>query len=361
MQTGEPYIFFIDTANNALPDFLKKQGLKIHGSNVCTEITLPTSKDRTAVCCLSSLNAVYYDEWKKEQLFIRDVLEMLDNVLTVFIEEAPPELKRAVESAKNERSVGIGLLGLHSYFQSKNIAFESAMAKSLNINIIKHIKTNTDIANHDLAVLRGACPDAWEHGVVVRCSHTLSIAPNASTSIIMGNISPSIEPLSYNVFRQDTESGTFINRNKYLEKVIINESTKYENGKEFIHEVWNSIIANEGSVQHLDWMDSHTKNVFKTAMEIDQRWIIDFAADRQKYVDQAQSVNTFFHPEVNIKYLHAVHFSAWKQGLKSLYYLRSKKLRRASNVTQELTRIRIEDSIDLKEVVNDTVCLACEG
>lgn len=357
MQTGEPYIVFIDTANKALPEWLKAEDQKINGSNLCCEIFLPTSEDRTAVCCLSSLNLEYYDEWKNDPQFIRDVAEMLDNVLTHFIENAPDEIKRARYSAYRERSIGIGALGLHAYFQKNNIPFESALAKSANMRIFRHIKEKLDQANVELADERGACPDAEKHGFNVRFSHTTAIAPNASTSLIMGNTSPSIEPYRANVFRQDTLSGAHVYKNRFLQKVL--EEKCAENNLD-VEEVWSSIISRDGSVQHLDWLDDYTKAVFKTATELDQRWIIDLAGDRQQFIDQGQSVNLFFPPDVGIKYLHAVHFLAWKSGLKGLYYCRSDKLRKADRVSQRVERKRIEEEIDLQEMIDGNTCLACE-
>jgi ribonucleoside-diphosphate reductase alpha chain len=359
MQTGEPYLWFIDTANRALPDYQKAMGLKIHGSNLCSEISLATSPERTAVCCLSSVNLEYWDEWKDNEQFLPDVLEMLDNVLTYFIENAPNTIARARYSAMRERSVGVGALGFHALLQKNNIAFESALAKSLNKRIFSHIRSQLDKANLELAKRRGPCPDAAEAGVMKRFTHVMAIAPNASSSIIMGNTSPSIEPYVANAYRQDTSSGSYFMKNRFLDSIIKTEAEKHGNG--WYDETWASIIANDGSVQHLDWMDEHTKAVFKTAFEIDQRWIIELAADRQEFIDQAQSVNLFFLPDVNVKYLHAVHFMAWKKGLKSLYYCRSTKLRKADRVGQRIERKRIEDEIDMTSLVENNTCLACEG
>ena len=324
-----------------------------------SEISLVTSPERTAVCCLSSVNLEYYDEWKNDPLFLRDVLEMLDNVLQYFIDNAPDTIQRARFSAYRERSVGVGALGYHAYLQKNGIPFESPMAKGKNIQIFKFIKEQLDKANYDLAVERGACPDAAEAGVMKRCSHVMAVAPNATSSIIMGNTSPSIEPFAANVYRQDTSSGAYLNKNKYLDKIICKEAEGKEEA--WYDDVWASIIANDGSVQHLEWMDEWTKEVFKTAQEIDQRWIVEQSADRQQFVDQAISTNLFFMPDTNIKYLHAVHFQAWKQGLKSLYYVRSAKLRKADKVGQRIERKRIEDEIDLQSLVDNAACLACEG
>jgi ribonucleoside-diphosphate reductase alpha chain len=281
---------------------------------------------------------------------------MLDNVLQQFIENAPDTISRAKYSAMRERSIGLGTLGFHAYLQKKHIPFESALAKSANMKIFKNIRSKMDEANVRLANERGACPDAQKHGYNVRFSHMLAIAPNASTSLIMGNTSPSIEPYRANVFRQDTLSGAHVYKNRFLEKIL---EKKCEELKLDINEVWASIISNDGSVQHLDWLDDYTKDVYKTAPELDQRWIIELASDRQEFVDQGQSVNIFFRPDVNIRYLHAVHFQAWKQGLKSLYYCRSDKLRKADRVGQKVERKKIEDEIDLKKLAEGDECLAC--
>lgn len=359
IQTGEPYIWFIDRANEGVPEYQKAIGLKNHGSNLCSEISLVTSPERTAVCCLSSVNLEYFDEWKTNELFLSDTLEMLDNVLTYFISNAPDEISRARFSAERERSVGIGALGFHAYLQQKNIAFEGALAKSVNNQIFSHIKAKLEVANEALAIERGACPDAADFGVMKRCSHTMSVAPNASSSIIMGNTSPSVEPFAANAYRQDTSSGAFLTKNKYLDILLMRLSEgKSENWYE---DTWASIVAHDGSVQHLEELDEYQKDVFKTGIEIDQRWVIEHASDRQKKIDQAQSINTFFRPDVNVKYLHAVHFQAWKQGLKSLYYVRSAKLRKADKVGQKVVRKRIEDEIDLQALVNNDSCLSCEG
>ena len=352
-QTGEPYFIFIDNANDKLPEWLKDQGLQINGSNLCTEIFLPTSKERTAVCCLSSLNLEYYDDWESDRKFIPDVMEMLDNVLDAFVKEAPSSISRAILSAKNERSIGIGTLGLHAYFQKKNMAFEGVMTKVMNRGIYRHIHKECKRGDKLLFDKRGPCIDAKKAGVDRRFSHWTAIAPNASSSLIMGNTSPSIEPYRANVFRQDTMSGAYIQRNKYLEAQL--EELDMSNQK-----IWASITANDGSVQHLDIPDQ-VKDVFKTANEIDQLWLIDLASDRQEFIDQGQSLNLFFRPDVNVKYLHACHFLAWKNGLKSLYYCRSDKLRKADRVGLQIERKRIEDEVDLTAVADGDVCLACEG
>jgi ribonucleoside-diphosphate reductase alpha chain len=356
MQTGEPYLHFIDTSNRHLPDFQKKLGLSIKQSNLCSEIILPTDRERTAVCCLSSLNLEYFEDWRMDSLFLRDVAEMLDNVLQHFIDNAPDAVSRAKFSAYRERSIGIGALGWHAYLQRANIPWESALATSANHKIFGHVRSGLDKANIELGKERGEAPDAV--GTGRRFSHMMAIAPNASSSIIMGNTSPSIEPFRANAYRQDTLSGSSLNKNKYLDKII---KEKCENDSKLdYNEIWSSIIANDGSVQQLDFLDEWTKDIYKTSMEIDQRWLVDHAANRQSYIDQAQSVNLFFRPDVNVKYLHAVHFQAWKQGLKTLYYCRSEKLAKADKVSEKIKRQRLED-IDLKQLVTEEVCLACEG
>jgi ribonucleoside-diphosphate reductase alpha chain len=360
MQTGEPYLHFIDTSNKHMPEFQKKLGLKIRQSNLCSEIILPTDKERTAVCCLSSLNLEYYDEWKNDTVFLRDVAEMLDNVLQYFIDNAPTTVERARFSATRERSIGIGALGFHAYLQRCGIPFESPMAVGRNRQIFKHIREQLDEANQQLGRLRGEAPDAVGSGQ--RFSHLMAIAPNASSSIIMGNTSPSIEPYRANAYRQDTLSGSHLTKNKWLNSVI--EKHLSSNGgtvsQNEYNDIWSSIIANDGSVQHLTWMDDWTKDVFKTSMEIDQRWLVQHAADRQEYIDQAQSLNLFFRPDVNIKYLHAVHFLAWKSGLKTLYYCRSEKIGKADKVSRRIEREVIKE-LDMKAIIDGDVCLACEG
>ena len=357
MQTGEPYIHFIDTSNRKMPEFQKKLGLSIKQSNLCSEIILPTDKERTAVCCLSSVNLEYYDEWKNNPLFLRDVAEMLDNVLQFFIDNAPVHVNRAKFSASRERSIGVGALGFHAYLQRNNIPFESALAVGRNRKIFQHIRERLNEANLQLGEERGQAPDAI--GTGLRFSHLMAIAPNASSSILMGNTSPSIEPYRANAYRQDTLSGAFLNKNVYLDK-IIKEKCEKDSSLDY-NEIWSSIIANDGSVQHLDILDDWAKDVFKTSMEIDQRWIIEHAADRQEYIDQAQSLNVFFRPDVNIKYLHAIHFLAWKTGLKTLYYCRSEKLAKADKVSKKIEREVIKE-LDLKALASDNYegCLACE-
>ena len=354
MHTGEPYIHYIDTSNRMMPQFLKDLGLKIHQSNLCSEIILPTNEERTAVCCLSSLNLEYYDEWKDHPHFLCDVAEMLDNVLEYFILNAPSTIERARYSAARERSIGVGALGFHAYLQRKGVAFEGVMGKVLNNQIFKHIRKGLDDANQILGQIRGPAPDAISSGQ--RFSHLMAIAPNASSSIIMGNTSPSVEPYRANAYRQDTLSGSFLNKNRHLDKVI-KELTKTD---EEYNDVWSSIIANDGSVQHLDILDENQKAVFKTSMEIDQRWVIELAADRQQYIDQAQSLNLFFRPDAHIKYIHAIHFMAWKKGLKTLYYCRSEKIGKADKVSKKIERQVIKE-LDMIQVAQGNDCIACEG
>ena len=357
MQTGEPYLHFIDESNRRLPQWLYEKGLRVHQSNLCSEIILPTNEERTAVCCLSSLNLEYYDEWKNEPLFLRDVAEMLDNVLQHFIDHAPESIARAKYSALRERSIGIGALGWHAYLQRNSIPWESSLAVGRNKQIFKYVRETLDVANKELGSERGEAPDAA--GTGNRFSHLMAIAPNASSSILMGNTSPSIEPYRANAYRQDTLSGSHLNKNRYLDQ-IIQEKAKNEK-EDWADEVWRSIIANDGSVQHLDWMDDWTKDVFKTSMEIDQRWVVQHAADRQVYIDQAQSLNVFFRPDSNIKYIHAVHFQAWKEKLKTMYYCRSDKIAKADKVSKRIEREVIKE-IDLKALAqDDNVCIACEG
>lgn len=356
METGEPYLHYIDTSNRNLPEFQKDLGLKIHQSNLCSEIILPTNEERTAVCCLSSVNLENYDAWSKDSNFLKDVAEMLDNVLQFFIDNAPDEVKRAKYSAQRERSIGIGALGFHAYLQKKRLPWESATAKGANLRMFKLIRSRLDEANLELGKERGEAPDAT--GTGRRFSHVMAIAPNASSSIIMGNTSPSIEPFRANAYRQDTLSGAYLNKNKHLDVLI--QSKIEENPKIDYDETWSSIIANDGSVQHLSFLDEWEKDIFKTAMEIDQRWVIEHAADRQSFIDQAQSLNVFFRPDVNIKYLHAVHFLAWKRGLKTMYYCRSEKLGKADRVSKRIEREVIKE-IDMQALIDEDSCLACEG
>jgi ribonucleoside-diphosphate reductase alpha chain len=357
METGEPYIHFIDTSNKMLPEFQKALGLKIHQSNLCSEIILPTNKDRTAVCCLSSVNLEHYDSWSRNPTFLKDVAEMLDNVLTYFIDNAPDQVARAKFSAMRERSIGIGALGFHAYLQKNNIAWESWQATSANVRMFKHIRSKLDEANLELGTERGEAPDAA--GTGRRFSHVMAIAPNASSSIIMGNTSPSVEPFRANAYRQDTLSGAYLNKNKYLVDLV---KSKIENGNTKLSEdeIWSSIISNDGSVQHLTFLTDEEKEVFKTAMEIDQRWVVEHASKRQEFIDQAQSINLFFRPDTHKKYLHAVHYQAWKQGLKTLYYCRSEKLGKADKVSKRIEREVIKE-IDMTALINEGECLSCEG
>ena len=354
MLTGEPYIHYIDTSNRAMPEFQKKLGLSIKQSNLCSEIILPTDKDRTAVCCLSSVNLEYYDEWKDNPLFLKDVAEMLDNVLQYFIDHAHDGIARAKFSAMRERSIGVGALGFHAYLQKKNLAFEGVMAKIANNQMFSHIRKGLNDANIQLGQERGEAPDAV--GTGFRFSHVMAIAPNASSSIIMGNTSPSIEPYRANAYRQDTLSGSHLNKNKFLEALLRSKNLTDDQ----MADTWSSIIANDGSVQHLSILDDNEKFVFKTAMEIDQRWVVEHAADRQQHIDQAQSLNLFFRPDVNVKYLHACHYLAWKKGLKTLYYARSEKLAKADKVSKRIEREVIKE-LDMSAIVGGDECLACEG
>jgi len=354
MLTGEPYIHYIDTSNRAMPEFQKKLGLSIKQSNLCSEIILPTDKDRTAVCCLSSVNLEYYDEWKDNPLFLKDVAEMLDNVLQYFIDNAHDGIARAKFSAMRERSIGVGALGFHAYLQKKNLAFEGVMAKIANNQIFSHIRKGLNDANIQLGQERGEAPDAV--GTGFRFSHVMAIAPNASSSIIMGNTSPSIEPYRANAYRQDTLSGSHLNKNKFLDALLRSKNLTDDQ----MADTWSSIIANDGSAQHLTMLDENEKFVFKTAMEIDQRWVVEHAADRQQHIDQAQSLNLFFRPDVNVKYLHACHYLAWKKGLKTLYYARSEKLAKADKVSKRIEREVIKE-LDMSAIVGGDECLACEG
>ena len=363
MHTGEPYVHYIDTSNREMPQFLKDKNLKIHQSNLCSEIILPTNEERTAVCCLSSLNLETYDEWKSNKLFLKDVAEMLDNVLQYFIDNAPDDIARAKYSATRERSIGIGALGFHAYLQRNSIPWEGVMAKVANNRIFSSIRKGLDEANQILGKERGEAPDA--SGTGQRFSHLMAIAPNASSSIIMGNTSPSIEPYRANAYRQDTLSGSFLNKNRWLDKVIMkyldpNDSALTPKGEDDYQQIWSSIIANDGSVQHLEWMSEHDKDVFKTSMEIDQRWVIDLAADRQVYIDQSQSLNLFFRPDAHIKYIHAIHFMAWKKGIKTLYYCRSEKIGKADKVSKKIERQVIKE-LDMTQIAQGNDCIACEG
>jgi ribonucleoside-diphosphate reductase alpha chain len=362
IETGEPYILFIDAVNRSTPLHQQKLKLEVKTSNLCSEITLPTGidhlgNDRTAVCCLSSLNLEYYDEWKDHPQIIEDIMRFLDNVLQDFIEKAPEGMSKAKYSAMRERSVGLGVMGFHSFLQSKNVPMESAMSKVWNKKIFMQIKQGVDRASKLLAKERGACPDAKDVGIEERFSNKLAIAPTASISIIAGNSSPGIEPFAANSFTQKTLTGSFNVRNKNLVKLL---ETKGKNGED----IWSSITINEGSVQHLDFLDEHEKLVFKTAQEIDQRWIIDLAAERQEFICQAQSLNIFIPGDVSKKHLHDIHFRAWHKGLKSLYYCRSTSIQRADKVSNKTQK----DEIDFSgPIVSDSAksekyeeCLACQ-
>ena len=340
--TGEPYVSFIDTVNESLPEPQKKLGLRVNHSNLCTEITLPTNENRTAVCCLSSVNVEKYDEWKNDTLFVPDLIRFLDNVLQHFIDNAPDELFRARFSAASERSLGLGAMGFHAYLQSKGIPFESALAKSLNLKIFKKMKEQAVEESKRLAVKRGEAPDMENTGM--RNAHLLAIAPNASSSIICGTTSPSIEPYRANAYVQKTMSGSFLVKNKYLEKLL--EKKEINNDK-----TWTSILANRGSVLHIKELSDYEKDTFKTAIEINQQWVIEHAADRQQYVCQGQSVNVFVPADVNIKELHDIHMLAWKKKLKTLYYCRSEAIKRAELVSKKIERT----------IIPEADCLACEG
>ena len=335
--TGEPYIMFGDTVQRGLPKELKAKGLKVHQSNLCSEITLPTAEDRTAVCCLSSLNLEYFDEWSKDEMFIEDIVRMLDNTLDSFIKSAPSTMWRAVKSAQSERSIGLGTMGFHSYLQKSGIALQSPMSMGPNMKIFKHIKSKCDKANMLLGKEKGEAPDM--KGTGKRFSHMTAIAPNASSSVICGNTSPSIEPLRANAFSQKTLSGSFLLKNKYLEQLL---EKKGMNTKD----VWSSIITSGGSVQHLDFLNVQEKNIYKTAIEIDQAWLVDLAAERQKYICQAQSLNLFFPPDADVRRLNSVHKRAWTKGLKTLYYLRSEAIKRAENVSMKVERQVRQDSAE---------------
>lgn len=341
-ETGEPYLFFSDTVNNAAPETHKQMGLRVNASNLCSEIVLPTSPERTAVCCLSSPNLEFFSEWSEEPLFIEDVIRMLDNVLTFFIREAPEPLWRAVFSAMRERSLGMGAMGFHYFLQRNSLPFAGPIAKSWNRKIFSYMKREAVKATKKLAKERGACPDSSLDDMV-RNMYLMAVAPNASTSILV-NTSPSIEPLAANAFTHKTLSGNFLVKNKYLVKVL-------EDSGQNTEEVWQSIILNDGSVQHLEFLDDWTKEVFKTAIEIDQRVIVDLAADRQEYICQSQSLNLFFPAEAPIEYVHGVHWLAWKRGVKTLYYYRSSALRNADKVSSKIERIIREESD----------CVGCEG
>jgi len=329
IETGEPYIVYIDHVNDNIPDHHKMAGLNVKMSNLCSEITLPTGRDhmgndRTAVCCLSSLNLDKFDEWQDEPMFVEDIMRMLDNVLSDFIEKAPDSMKRAKYAAMRERSVGLGVMGWHSFLQSKMIPMEGVMSKVWNRRIFQHIKRGADDASRKLAEERGACPDAADYGIQERFSNKIAIAPTASISIICGGSSPGIEPVAANAYTHKTLSGSFPVKNKYLMALL-------EEKRQNTEDVWSSIFTNEGSVQHLDFLNEEEKDVFKTAFEIDQRWLIEHAGDRAPFICQAQSLNVFLPANVHKKELHNIHMDAWKKGVKSLYYCRSKSIQRAES------------------------------
>ena len=359
LATGEPYIVFSDTVNKAMPKHHRELGFKVSTSNLCSEITLPTGRDhlgndRTAVCCLSSLNMETWEEWNGDKQFVEDVMRFLDNVLTDYIDRAPPEMARAKYSATRERSVGLGVMGFHSFLQARNIPFEGAMAKSWNLRVFKHIAAKVNEASMLLATERGACPDAEERGVMERFSCKTAIAPTASISIICGGTSACIEPIPANIYTHKTLSGSFSIRNPHLEKLLIEKSKNSDN-------VWNSILEQGGSVQHLDFLSQDEKDTFKTSFEIDQRWLIELAADRTPYIDQATSLNLFIPADVEKWDLLMLHFRAWELGVKSLYYLRSKSIQRAgfaggveADNTAEAPKYELAASTDYDE------CLACQ-
>ncbi|MES2442080.1 MAG: ribonucleoside-diphosphate reductase subunit alpha, partial [Pseudomonadota bacterium] len=358
LATGEPYIVFSDHVNNAMPKFQRDVGLKVSTSNLCSEITLPTGrdqhgKDRTAVCCLSSLNLETWDQWKDEKGFIEDVMRFLDNVLTDYIERAPDEMARARYSAGRERSVGLGVMGFHSFLQARGLPFEGGMAKALNNRVFKHISAQAQEASMQLAIERGACPDAADMGVMERFSCKMAIAPTASISIICGGTSACIEPIPANIYTHKTLSGSWSVRNPYLEKLLIEKSKNSD-------AVWNSILEQGGSVQHLDFLDPEEKDCFKTSFEIDQRWILELAGDRAPYIDQAQSLNLFIPADVEKWDLLMLHFRAWELGIKSLYYLRSKSVQRAGFAGG----VEADNTIDLREIQVESrdydECLACQ-
>ena len=371
IETGEPYIINSDHANNARPEHQKLAGLEIKTSNLCAEIMLPTGRDqhgqdRTAVCCLSSLNLETWAEWKDDTNFIPDVMRFLDNVLQNFIDTAPDSMARAKYSAMRERSVGLGVMGFHSFLQAQNVPFESVIAKVWNTRMFKHIRAQADVASKVLADERGPCPDAAEYGFNERFSNKMAIAPTASISIICGGASPGIEPIAANVYNHKTLSGSFIVRNPSLKKVLAKHGRDDE-------ETWTSITVNKGSVQHLDFMDEQEKAVFKTAFELDQRWVVEHAADRTPYICQSQSVNLFLPADVHKRDLHQIHFQAWKKGVKSLYYCRSLSIQRADAISEKVAvqpKLGLAESLEAvlplttaappAESTDYEECLACQ-
>ena len=343
METGEPYLMFEDAVQEDLPEFQKRKGLRVYHSNLCSEITLATNEERTAVCCLSSVNLEYFDEWSKVPAFIPDLVRMLDNVLTVFINDAPESLEKAKFSAMRERSIGLGAMGFHAYLQKNKIPFEGMWATSNNMKMFSYIKQKADDTTRQLAVERGACPD--DDSASVRNAHLLAIAPNASSSIICGNTSPSIEPFRANAYTQKTKSGSHLHKNKFLTELL----DKYNKNDD---DTWKSIVTNKGSVQQLDFLTDEEKNIFKTAVEINQAWVIEHASMRQEFICQSQSVNLFFPPDVNKGDLHNAHMLAWAKNMKTLYYLRSEAISRADNVSNEVKR---------EIIFEQEGCLSCEG
>ena len=358
VETGEPYIVFIDTVNRMIPQHHKLAGLTVKTSNLCSEITLPTGidkygKDRTAVCCLSSLNLENYDEWKDEPGFIEDIMRFLDNVLTDFINRAPESFDDAKYSATRERSVGLGVMGFHSFMQKNMIPIESVMAKVWNKKMFQLIDKEVNAASKKLAEERGPCPDAAEYGINERFSNKTAIAPTASISIICGGASPGIEPIAANSYTHKTLSGSFNVRNKYLRKIL----QKYNQDT---NEVWSSITTNQGSIDHLDFLSQDEKDVFKTAFEIDQRWLIDHSADRTPYISQAQSLNVFIPADIHKKQLHQIHYQAWKKGLKSLYYCRSKSIQRAEVVNDSFAKTKKQKEQEKQQTTDYEECLSCQ-
>jgi ribonucleoside-diphosphate reductase alpha chain len=355
LQTGEPYLIFSDTVNRAMPQHQRELGLKVTQSNLCSEIMLHSGpdhlgNDRTAVCCLSSVNAEKYLEWRDHPQFIEDVMRFLDNVLQDFIDRAPEAMGGAIYSAQRERSVGLGLMGFHSFLQSQGVPMESAMAKSWNMRIFKHLRREADKASRVIAEERGPCPDAADRGVMERFSHKLAIAPTASISIICGGTSAGIEPIPANVYTHKTLSGSFAVKNPYLEKLLA------EKGKD-TPEVWGSILEHEGSVSHLDFLTQDEKDVYKTAFEIDQRWVIELAADRTPEICQSQSLNVFLPGDIDKWDLHMMHWTAWERGVKSLYYLRSKSVQRAAFAGADIAD-KVEFQAGAKTDYEE--CLACQ-
>ena len=365
VEVGEPYLIFSDTVNKAIPEHHKLAGLTVKTSNLCSEITLPTGidhlgKERTAVCCLSSLNLEKYDEWKDNPIFIEDVMRFLDNVLQDFIDRAPDSMEKSKYAAMRERSVGLGAMGFHSLLQAKMVPFESATAKAWNFKIFRTIQESVDAASKKIGLERGACPDAADYGMIDRFSNKTAIAPTASISIICGGTSPGIEPINGNSYMHKTLSGSFNVRNRHLSKLL--KEKGYDN-----EETWSSITVNEGSVQHLECLNQNEKDVFKTAYELDQRWIIELAADRTPYIDQAQSVNVFLPADIHKRDLHQIHFTAWKLGMKSLYYCRSKSIQRAEDVSTKeagFVKMAIKQNYSLStsnQISTDyDECLACQ-